>query len=146
MSAGKPDESNNAIFDSRSFLPVLEKDVYAARQEIVIASPYLKKYRTLQMLKMLTAARINGARVTVITRPAENYKLADQPAVAALLKSLTDAEMRVIIKPDAYQKFAVIDQSIVWYGNINLLGYGSAEESIMRLEQREIAEELLRAI
>ena len=97
----------------------------------------------MQVLKMLSAARLNRARVTVITRPAESYKLADQPGAVALLKALNDAGVRVIVKPDAYQKFAVIDQSIVWYGNINLLGYGSAEESIMRLEQREIAEELL---
>jgi superfamily II DNA or RNA helicase len=146
MNTGKPDERNNAIFDSRSFLPVLEKDIYAAQQEIVIASPYLKKYRTMQMLKTLSVAQINGARMTVITRPAENYKLPDQPGAAALLKSLADADVRVVVRPDAYQKFAVIDQSIVWYGNINLLGYGSAEESIMRLEQREIGEELLRLI
>jgi len=50
------------------------------------------------------------------------------------------------LKPGAHQKFAVIDQSVVWYGNINLLGYGTAEESIMRLEQWEIAEELLRVV
>jgi len=146
MNAGKPDESSNAIFDSRSFLPVFEKDVYAARQEIVFASPYVKKYRTTQMLKMLSAARINGAHVTVITRSIEEYKLVDQSGVAALLKALTDMGIRVIKKPSAHQKFAVIDKSIVWYGNINLLSYGTAEESIMRLEQQEIAEELLRAV
>ena len=143
MNTGKPDERNNAIYDIRNFLSVFEKDVYATQQEIVIASPYLKKYRTMQMLKTLSAAQINNARMTVITRPAENYKLPDQLGVATLLKSLADAGVRVIEKAGAHQKFAVIDQSIVWYGNINLLGYGSAEESIIRLEQREIAEELL---
>jgi len=146
LSAGKPDESSNAIFDSRSFLPVLEKDVYAARQEIVIASPYMKKYRTMQMLRMLSAARINGARVAVITRPTEEYRLADQPGVPSLQKALTNVGIRVVVQPSVHQKFAVIDKSIVWYGNINLLGYGSAEESIMRLEQREIADELLRVV
>jgi len=146
MSAGKPDENSNAIFDSRSFLPAFEKDVYAARREIVIASPYMKKYRTMQMLKMLSAARINCARVTVITRPMEDYKLADQSGVPTLQKTLTDAGARVLTKPGVHQKFAVIDQSVVWYGNVNLLGYGPTEESIMRLEQREIAEELLRAV
>jgi len=146
MSAGRPDESSNAIYDSRGFLPMFEKDVYAARQEVIISSPYMKKFRTTQMLKILSAARINGARVTLITRPPEDYKLADQPSVPALHKALIDVGARVLMKPGAHQKFAVIDQGVVWYGNINLLGYGSAEESIMRLEQREIAEELLRMI
>jgi hypothetical protein len=36
----------------------------------------------------------------------------------------------------------IIDNRIVWYGSINLLSYGSAEESIMRLESSELATEL----
>ena len=43
---------------------------------------------------------------------------------------------------DVHQKFALIDNRLVWYGNINLLGYGKVEESIMRLDSGELAEEL----
>jgi len=32
---------------------------------------------------------------------------------------------------------------VVWYGSINLLSYGKSEESMMRFENGEIAEELL---
>lgn len=39
---------------------------------------------------------------------------------------------------------SVIDQRIVWYGSINLLSFGSAEESIMRLESPNIANELIK--
>ena len=39
--------------------------------------------------------------------------------------------------------YAVIDQRIVWYGSINLLSFGSAEESIMRLDSPNIANELI---
>jgi phosphatidylserine/phosphatidylglycerophosphate/cardiolipin synthase-like enzyme len=44
------------------------------------------------------------------------------------------------------QKFAVIDQKIVWYGSINLLSYGSAEESMMRIESNKIAYELMESL
>jgi len=40
--------------------------------------------------------------------------------------------------------YAAIDQRIAWYGSINLLSYGEAEESIMRLESQVIAGELLK--
>ncbi|HMD14413.1 MAG TPA: phospholipase D-like domain-containing protein [Bacteroidota bacterium] len=43
-----------------------------------------------------------------------------------------------------HQKYAVIDQRIVWYGSINLLSFGWAEESIMRLNSPNIANELMR--
>ena len=52
--------------------------------------------------------------------------------------------MRLRFKANIHQKFAVIDQKIVRYGSINLLSYGSARESIMRLESSNIAQELLK--
>lgn len=45
-----------------------------------------------------------------------------------------------------HQKFAIIDQSIVWYGSINLLGYGRSEETMMRLESANIAGELMKSL
>lgn len=39
-----------------------------------------------------------------------------------------------------------MDQRIVWYGSINLLSFGGAEESIMRLESPTIANELVKSI
>jgi hypothetical protein len=44
------------------------------------------------------------------------------------------------------EKFAIRDQKIVWYGSINYLSYGDAEESIMRIESAHIANELLKSI
>ena len=48
----------------------------------------------------------------------------------------------VVTKPNIHQKFVLIDHRLVWYGSINLLSYGSSEESMMRLESRELAGEL----
>ena len=45
-------------------------------------------------------------------------------------------------KDRIHQKFAILDQRIIWYGSINLLSYGISEESIMRIESLEIAAEL----
>jgi hypothetical protein len=39
-----------------------------------------------------------------------------------------------------------MDRKIVWYGSINLMSFGSAEESMMRLESHNIAYELLKNI
>ena len=50
--------------------------------------------------------------------------------------------VKVVQTPDIYQRFILIDNRLVWYGSINLLSYGNSEESIMRLESRELAVEL----
>lgn len=60
--------------------------------------------------------------------------------------SLQASGVRLLLKANIHQKLAVIDQKIVWYGSINLLSYGSAQESLMRLESPNIAQELLKVI
>jgi hypothetical protein len=39
-----------------------------------------------------------------------------------------------------------MDQKVVWYGSINYLSYGSAEESVMRIQNAHIANALLESI
>lgn len=41
---------------------------------------------------------------------------------------------------------AIIDKSIVWYGNINFFGYNSEENNIMRINDSAIANELLNIV
>ena len=59
-----------------------------------------------------------------------------------ILDLLQGAGVSVVPRPNIHRKFALIDQRVVWYGSINLLSFGSAEESIMRLESPNIACEL----
>ena len=69
-----------------------------------------------------------------------------RPALKATHVLLQRAGVRLVFKANIHQKFAVIDQKIVWYGSINLLSYGSAQESIMRLESPNIAQELIKIL
>ena len=43
---------------------------------------------------------------------------------------------------ESCERFAVIDQEVVWYGNINLLAKDKVDDSIMRILSKEIASEL----
>ena len=54
--------------------------------------------------------------------------------------------LQIFFKSNIHQKFAIIDQSIVWYGSINLLGYGRSEETMMRLESASIARVLMKSL
>lgn len=60
-----------------------------------------------------------------------------------LLKS---AGVSMIFKSNIHQKFAIVDQKIVWYGSINLLSFGNGEENIMRLESSNISNDLIKTI
>ncbi len=145
-SDSRPFESTNAIFDNNSFLPVFTNDVLAAKNEIIIVSPYIGKRRLTQMLSLLTIAINNGAKITVITRPEADYKEKDRPSVKEMADTIRNSGINLILKANIHQKFSVIDQRIVWYGSINMLSFGSSEESIMRLDSLNIANELTGSI
>ena len=55
--------------------------------------------------------------------------------------------MRICVRlktvEDSCENFAVIDQEIIWYGNIHLLGKEKVEDNIMRVKDKKIAAELL---
>lgn len=77
---------------------------------------------------------------------ASKIKPKDRRALQRVLDLLRNNDISVIFKSNIHQKFAIMDQKIVWYGSINLLSYGTAQESIMRIESSNIANELIKSI
>ena len=134
------------IFDKDNFLPVFSHDIAGAKKEILIVSPFVRKRRALQMVQHLKIALDKKIRVIVVTRPIEDFKAKDRIALQRILDLLKGNEISVVFKSNIHQKFAIMDQKIVWYGSINLLSYGSAQESIMRIESPNIANELIKSI
>ncbi|MEW6657110.1 MAG: DEAD/DEAH box helicase family protein [Thermodesulfobacteriota bacterium] len=139
-----PTEPANSIFDSTNFLPVYNNDLINARREAVIVSPFVTRRRAMQMLPHLKAAMAKKVSVVVVTRPINSYKDQVRSTLEETLYSVQNTGIRLLFQANIHQKFAVIDQKIVWYGSINLLSYGSAQESFMRLESPNIAQELLK--
>jgi hypothetical protein len=80
-----------------------------------------------------------GVSITIITRPVESYK--DQERARKCIE-LLHARFKVIQESDIYQKYIIIDNRLVWYGSISLFDTGDSDDTIMRLESRELVEEL----
>ena len=112
----------------------------------MIVSPYLTKARLIKMMETLERVISSGVKLAVATRPADDYADKDRLRIASLIDLLRKRGANVIERSKIHQKFAVIDSRMSWYGSINLLSFGSSEESIMRLESKGISEELLRTI
>lgn len=134
------------IFNRDNFLPVFSNDMLNAKKEILIVSPYVRKGRISQMMQYLDMALQNKVRVSVTTRPIDNFKEKDQDSINRALELLKGRDIKVIFKSNIHQKFAIMDQKVVWYGSINLLSFGGSQESIMRIESSHIANELIKSI
>ena len=79
-------------------------------------------------------------------QPKTDFKEKDQTALDNALELLQQNDIRIVFKSNIHQKFAIMDQNIIWYGSINLLSYGNAKESMMRIESPNIANELIKRI
>jgi superfamily II DNA or RNA helicase len=139
LAANNQTDKVNLIYDVKSFETVMMNDFAEAKKEILIVSPFLRKNRIDTILEWLKEPLQAGAAITVVTRLAESYK---EPERIKECIEYLQLSVTVVEKTNIHQKFILIDNRLVWYGSINLLSYGSSEESVMRLESRELAVEL----
>jgi len=139
-------ENINVIFDNTNFLSTFSTDIAVANKQIYIVSPYINKRKTKEIISLLSAVLENNVKVTIITRPIDDFIEKQKSRVLKLHNMIKSEGIKLKYKTQLYQKFALIDDHIVWYGNINLLSYGKSPGSIMRLNSLAISNELLGSI
>ena len=136
-------QTANAIFDSDSYRPTFERDLTEAAESIVISSPTLSRNRVNQLIALVQPGQEQGVKVVVITWHPDVYRYGKDEQRLNMLEGLRTAGCEIRLTRDNCRHFAVIDETIVWYGSMNLLSRDDVEDNIMRLESREVAEELL---
>lgn len=80
-----------------------------------------------------------GVEATIITLEKDtNYEI---------ISELKNNGINVILKDELYKCFAIIDDEIVWYGGVNLLGKDDVWDNVIRIKDEgvigELTEELI---
>ena len=133
----------NAFFDSDSYLVPFETDLRQAEKSIVIFSPVVSHARVKRFLEIITSRQGSGVLVSVFTLSCESLSPSHAQTAARLQTTLKQAGVLVEPRHGLHGHFAVIDERVVWYGNANLLSRSKEDDSLMRIENRDIALELL---
>ncbi len=136
---GTSDEPVSMIYDGHDAMAAFEQDLSDAAQSIVIVSPYLQKGRVGRLLPLLQGVASHGVRITVHT----NDDDARQSEITTAVDALQSAGAEVILHKDLQQRYAVLDERIVWYGNADLLAFGRRDTDVLRFENADIGGELL---
>ena len=79
----------------------------------------------------------------IVTWEPDSYGFGDAGFWMQLHEEIRQAGFYIKTARDSCEHFSIIDQNIVWYGNINILGNAKLEDSMMRLKSKEIAAELM---
>ena len=124
---------SDVIYDRDTFQERFLFDLRHAKHSIVIVSPYVQVRRVRWLEDTLKHATGKSVEVSIFTRPIDSFVGSASYAAQAACDALKDLGAAVHYRESIHQKHAVIDESIVWYGSINLLSFGASQESIMRL-------------
>lgn len=136
---GTSDEPVSMIYDGHDAMAAFEQDLSDAAQSIVIVSPYLQKGRVGRLLPLLQSTVSRGVKITVHTNDDDTCR----SEIAAAVDALQSAGAEVILHKDLQQKYAVLDERIVWYGNVDFLAFGRKDTDVLRFENADIGGELL---
>ncbi len=136
---GTLDEPASMIYDGRTAMAAFEQDLSDAVQSIVIVSPYLQKGRVGRLLPLLQSAVSRGAKITIHTSDDD----AHAAGIAAVVVTLQSVGAEVILHKGLQQRYAVLDERIVWYGNVDFLAFGRKDTDVLRFENADIAGELM---
>jgi len=123
---------SDMIYNGDNFEQPFLADIANARHSIVLACPVIKLYHHPIVIQKLMEQQAKGVSIYVNIRK-EGY---DEQKFKEVGGSYTVNDSLTI-------QCAVIDKSICWYGDINFLGYHSADNTVMRIDDAKMGGELL---
>ena len=136
-------EVANSIFDSQNYFDVFEKDVVSASKSIVISSPSFSFKKVNWLCAESEHLQLRGVSVVVLTLDPEDYPEDGRDQHKSHIEHLISAGVNVITRHKYRERFSIIDKSLVWYGSMTLLSNEKEDDSLMRISNPAIAEELL---
>ena len=130
-----PSTKDGQIFNGHTFSRSYSSDLAMAKRSIVISSPKLNRVERNVMVYLLSELAHRGLEVLILTT------MSNEQTAYLMLRGLS-----VKIRPDLSLCTTIIDKNIVWYGAINVLGYTSEEENMIKVTDKNLATDLIEVL
>lgn len=101
------------IYDGKTFYPVFCEDICAAKHEILIVSPFVRKSRVTQIARVLSEPLLGGATAVVVTRPPEDFPEKDRKTVSPKTQITCERLVwRFGINPDSIRNLPLLTNKL----------------------------------
>lgn len=117
-------QTANAIYDGDNYAENYHKDLLDANKNIIISSPAISGTKVYELINLLKEKQLSGVQITIVTWAPDSYGFGDASYWMQLHEEMRKAGFYIKTVEESCERFAVIDQEVVWYGNINLLAKG----------------------
>lgn len=122
----------DVIYDGQNFELPFITDLSKAHRSVVVSCPKVKMGRHSQIADRLGDLTANGIEIVLYTKEENDDAI-----------RLQHQGISVIYNDHLSLHAAIIDKSTIWYGSVNILGYRSLEDNLIRFRNTEIASNLL---
>jgi len=139
-------DADRIIMTQDRFYPFFCGDVNEAKERVVIYSAFITQDRLAIMEPSLRSAVERGVRVFVITKALRDRGKRELGNYRMMESTLEKWEVVVIHKRRMHEKLAIIDNTILWMGSLNILSYSSTQEIMERRFSRNVVEDFIKTL
>lgn len=131
------------MHDQDSFYKAFEKDLLASRSNVIIESPFITTKRISVLMPALTRLVDRGVRITINTRNPIEHDAEYQVQAIESIEALQSIGVLVLYTVKLHRKVAVIDDTVIWNGSLNILSQNDSCELMWRVASMDVAARLL---
>lgn len=129
----------NRLFTEKDYRNTFQDDLSQAKSQVVLSGRLLTQTKVQDFLKRLRP----GVSAEIFLPATQDLTAEEEASLAASLDLLHIRNIPVYRIPGCCQEFAVLDQKLLWYGGLDLLGKPDTDCGCMRLQSPELSADLL---
>lgn len=133
------------LYNQTSFYSALANDMLQAKEEIIIYSPFVSKYRTDKFCRLLDKLKDRNINVFIFTRPLREYSPGQRGEITEVLGQYEETGAIIYyLSGYIHEKVAIIDRKILWEGSLNILSQRTSREMMRRITDKDSATQVIR--
>lgn len=136
------DDSKSGIFNEGTFFVAFKEDLLKAENSVVIFSPFLTQNGTGRLMDIISHKISQGVQIRLVTRPPGDQGGVLEDGLADIMHDMTDSQVAVDFRARMHEKFAIVDDKILWYGSLNIFSNRDTSESMFRIVSPGICEQM----
>lgn len=145
-SNGTEHNIENGIYDEANYFEYVIHDIRSVEKNLLISSPYLNKTKIKAIKEILIEKYKMGTRIVLCIKNLDEYAQKHRMYIEEFINEIEKEGIPVIQLLKNRYKFMIVDNKTVWYDGIDILGGSYDDNSLIRVEDEELANELLGVI
>lgn len=137
------DITSSILYDETTFYNKFKHDLLAARNEVIIESPFIST-RRMQELRSLFEKLINrDVKIFIFTRDPKEHCHEFEIQSEEEIQYFESIGVQVLLcVGNHHRKLGMIDRSVLWEGSLNILSQIHSREIMRRIESKKMTQEM----